>query len=84
MGCSDNAKDYFIFQKATQIRSTPFTEESDESSEDDGASTNDENDSGADVIVPTSPSRSRARDVKRKQPHNHSTCTSGAVKRGSC
>ena len=66
-----------------QIRSTPFTEESDESSEDDGASTNEENDSGTDAIVPVSPSRSRSRDVKRKQPQNHNTCTSGAVKRGN-
>ena len=69
-----------IFQKATQIRSTPFTEESDESSDDDAVTTNDENESGTDAIVPTSPTRSRSRDVRRKQQLNQSS--SGAIKRG--
>ena len=70
----------FLFQKATQIRSTPFTEESDESSDDDAVTTNDENEAGTDAIVPNSPTRSRSKDVHRKQQLNQSS--SGAMKRG--
>ena len=71
---------FFIFQKATQIRSTPFTEESDESSDDDAVTTNDENEAGTDATVPNSPTRSRSKDVHRKQQLNQSS--SGAMKRG--